>query len=339
MTNPLGDNPFGSDPFGGAEFGNTQPRPPSFTPPPVLHQDDVNILATLSVVFAFVFAPAGALLGHLGLAQIRRTGQRGRDRALVGMVLSYAIVTVAVAALAVWATRAGTAPTRTAAPPTTTAHATATTTTSTTPPGPPTVAPADLAGLLPSLDEYKNIVGDQNLAALAPNFRPSHNPGDPDLDRPECWEALGGGEPNVYDMNAVVGYHSVVMVDQHDPNKSTQAGQVLLAFRDADAAQRQLAGLLSIWRQCGGSTMTLLQPPGSKLKPVAISMSVPADAGNGISTMYLTGRGPVLSTRIDRAIAAKNNVLIDADVVMANSDHGQQAVLDITNEILGKIPG
>ena len=33
----------------------------------------VNTLATLSLVFAFVFAPAGAILGHLGLAQIRRT--------------------------------------------------------------------------------------------------------------------------------------------------------------------------------------------------------------------------------------------------------------------------
>ena len=38
----------------------------------------VNAFATLSVVFAFLFAPVGAAFGHLGLSQIRRTGERGR---------------------------------------------------------------------------------------------------------------------------------------------------------------------------------------------------------------------------------------------------------------------
>jgi hypothetical protein len=58
-------------------------------------------LATLSVVFAFVFAPAGLILGHLGLAQIRQTGQRGRERALVGVTLSYVFITALVVALIV----------------------------------------------------------------------------------------------------------------------------------------------------------------------------------------------------------------------------------------------
>ncbi len=31
------------------------------------------------------FAPVGPVLGHLGLAQIGRTGERGRDRALIGV--------------------------------------------------------------------------------------------------------------------------------------------------------------------------------------------------------------------------------------------------------------
>ena len=103
---PAGGNPFGADPFGGDPFavgppaqnasggaaGSTPQRP----------GEETNTLATLSVVFAFVFAPAGAILGHVGLSQIHETGERGRDRALVGITLSYVFMTVAVVALVVW---------------------------------------------------------------------------------------------------------------------------------------------------------------------------------------------------------------------------------------------
>src|SRR5262249_45822679 len=129
--------------------------------PPQSPPDEVNTLATLSVVFAFLFAPAGAVLGHLGLSQIKRTGQRGRDRALVGLSLSYVLIVVAIAALVIWAvvpssssnTTAETA-TRTTAPvPTTT----------TTPAPPPLVTEAQLAGLLPSLAEVQEITKNPQL--------------------------------------------------------------------------------------------------------------------------------------------------------------------------------
>jgi len=121
MTNPqgpFGPNPYGGNPFGGAPFGGVPPGPPVYTAPPP-HRPRANTLATLSVVFAFLFAPAGALLGHLGLAQIRRSGERGRDRAIVGLMLSYAVITLTVVALIAWATQANSNPIRTAAPGTT----------------------------------------------------------------------------------------------------------------------------------------------------------------------------------------------------------------------------
>src|ERR1043165_294127 len=110
-------DPFGGSPFGDAPFGqypsNQQfswVRPPSPAPPvvpagppPSPPHDEANTFATLSVVFAFLFAPAGAVLGHLGLSQIKLTGQGGRDRALVGLSLSYTLIVVAVAALVIWA--------------------------------------------------------------------------------------------------------------------------------------------------------------------------------------------------------------------------------------------
>ncbi|MBS9533707.1 DUF4190 domain-containing protein [Mycobacterium sp. M1] len=53
-------------------------------------------------MFAFVFAPVGAVLGHLALHQIQRTGEQGRERAIIGLAVSYAITTILVIALVVW---------------------------------------------------------------------------------------------------------------------------------------------------------------------------------------------------------------------------------------------
>jgi hypothetical protein len=104
-------DPFGSDPFGGP------PSTQGYSPPPVTHgfspgqgippplgtpRSEVNTLATLSIVFAFVFAPAGAALGHVALYQVKQRGQRGRERAIVGLTLSYVIIVLAVIALLLW---------------------------------------------------------------------------------------------------------------------------------------------------------------------------------------------------------------------------------------------
>ncbi len=48
-----------------------------------------NRLATLSVVFAFVFAPLGVVLGHLAKRQIRATRQQGDGLATAGLAIGY----------------------------------------------------------------------------------------------------------------------------------------------------------------------------------------------------------------------------------------------------------
>ncbi|WP_436970654.1 DUF4190 domain-containing protein [Micromonospora avicenniae] len=48
-----------------------------------------NVMAILSLVFAFVFSPAGIVLGHIAKKQIRRTGEQGDGLATAGLVLSY----------------------------------------------------------------------------------------------------------------------------------------------------------------------------------------------------------------------------------------------------------
>ena len=104
-------DPFGPDPFGGPPGTQGYSPPPvtqgfsagqGFPPPLGTPHGEVNTLATLSIVFAFVFAPAGAALGHVALYQIKRRGQRGRERAIVGLTLSYVIIVLAVIALLIW---------------------------------------------------------------------------------------------------------------------------------------------------------------------------------------------------------------------------------------------
>jgi hypothetical protein len=97
-----GGDPFGGDAFARDPFAVGRPGANmSQAPPPTSRWQEINTLATLSVVLAFVFAPAGLILGHLALSQIHGTADRGRDRALVGVTLSYVFLTVAVVALIV----------------------------------------------------------------------------------------------------------------------------------------------------------------------------------------------------------------------------------------------
>ncbi|MGV0050182.1 sensor domain-containing protein [Mycobacterium colombiense] len=328
---PFGPNAFGGNPYGGPPYGGMPPGPPVYTAP-LPQRPRTNVFATLSVVFAFVFAPAGAVLGHLGLAQIRRSGERGRDRAIVGLMLSYAVITLTVVAVVAWATQGDGGSSRTASQ-----TSTAASTGAASAPSSSIVTPTGLPGLLPTIDDVKRFMGDPNLVALPPTFKPGPDSDSASVDRPECWPVMGGGAPNT-DMQALVGYYGLVLIDDHDVPAMKEAGQVLMAFRDPPGAQRQLANLVSIWRNCGGSTMNIIPPPGKQAPPVAVSMGVPSDAGNGITAMVLTAQGPVLRSRNDRAIVAKNNVVVDINVVLVDTDRGQQAALDIANYILGKIP-
>jgi hypothetical protein len=325
---PFGRNPFSYDPLGRVPLEPPPAEPLEFPEPPAPPRR-VNAFATLSLLFAFVFAPAGAILGHLGLAQIRRTGEAGRDRALVGVMLSYAFITVAVIALVGWASLAVIGSNR--------AHRTAAPTTASDTPPPPTVAPADLAQLLPGSTDVKKLTGDQDLVSGQTWDHIAKGDREGSIDRPECWGSIGAGTPDAYNVEAVFGYHASQFSDTSEPGNSMQIIAGVAAFRDAPAAQNQLTQLLSGWRQCGGSDVKLTLPSGQTL---IFSLGAPTDAGNGITTMEVETKG---LRRSVRAMAAKANVVTDVDLSSAASsapatDHVKQAVA-IANYILGKIGG
>lgn len=143
-------DPFGGDPFGSpgappvTQSGFGTPMGPggySPYPPPPPAQGEVNTLATLSVLFAILFAPVGAVLGHIALSQVKRTGQRGRERALIGVTLSYLVMVLAVVALILWLVLGGDPdPEPAAVAPTTTTTSAAPPTTRTTVVTPPPTA-------------------------------------------------------------------------------------------------------------------------------------------------------------------------------------------------------
>jgi hypothetical protein len=322
MTTPP-RNPFEHNPFGGVPFGSNPAAPPVYSAPtaPPPNRQPVNALATLSVVFAFVFAPAGAILGHLGLRQVRRTGQRGRDRALIGTVLSYAVIVVVVGVVVVSVWQPSGAPARTAAPSST---------------APPTVAPSTLASLEPTLDDVKTITGDQLLVMGDVLHRPNlGNAMGQTIDRPECRGALDAGIPDLYDVGVMLGFYMPAFIDRGDPYNSVSVGSAVAAFLDSATAQAQLARMQSTWDKCGGgSSVRVTFPDG---RPFTFQVKGPNAVGNGVTTMEMATEGE-LSVH---AIATRANVVIDLLVSYTGNgaDRARQAAADVANQILNKIPG
>jgi Domain of unknown function (DUF4190) len=128
QPDPFGPDPVSAPPSTQGYMPPLIPGSPPTTgpvlPPRGRPRGEVNRWATLSIVFAFVFAPVGAILGHVALSQIKRSGQWGRERAIVGLTISYVIIVLAVIALVIWLVIANdsdsaSSPDATTAPPTT----------------------------------------------------------------------------------------------------------------------------------------------------------------------------------------------------------------------------
>ncbi|MFI5833927.1 DUF4190 domain-containing protein [Micromonospora sp. NPDC051300] len=114
--------PSHGQPYGQPQYGQHQPQwghQPPYTPQPPYGQygppgepprpRGTNVLAVLSLVLAFVFAPAGIVCGHLAKRQIRQTGEEGDQLATWGLILSYVFTALGLVAccgwigLAIWA--------------------------------------------------------------------------------------------------------------------------------------------------------------------------------------------------------------------------------------------
>jgi hypothetical protein len=95
---PASGAPYGQ-PSGAPYSGQPYQQPyPGYGAP----QAGTNIMAILSLVFAFVFAPVGIVLGHIAKKQIKQTGEQGDGLATAGLVISYIFTGLFVVACCGW---------------------------------------------------------------------------------------------------------------------------------------------------------------------------------------------------------------------------------------------
>ena len=96
---------------GYAQPGYSQPgysQPPGYGPPgygapgyPVYGRP-TNTMAILALVMAFVFAPAGLILGIVARRQIRQTGEDGEGLALAGIIVGGIVTAIFVLFIVFW---------------------------------------------------------------------------------------------------------------------------------------------------------------------------------------------------------------------------------------------
>lgn len=100
---PVGGDPafdpapgYGAPAYGQPAYGPPPGYPaqpgygaPGYGPPMYPQMMTTNTLAILALVFAFIFAPASIVLGHLAKKQIRQTGEQGEGMATAGLWLGY----------------------------------------------------------------------------------------------------------------------------------------------------------------------------------------------------------------------------------------------------------
>ena len=304
---------FAADPY---------PQPPVISAPPPPPRPKTNTFATLSLIFAFLFAPAGAVLGHLGLAQVRRTGQRGQDRALIGLTLSYAFILIAVVALVVWMVvgrEAQRSPTVEASPPPTTSSAR---------PDERLVTASQLPKLLLSIDEVKQAVNAPNLAKVEDSSGLSGDQGLNVTPR-ECISSLFGGGTSAYERSAVRGAFTRAITG--DGNDGVILFNETMATFENTAAATQLVSLVAgQWRGCAGKSVTLIVDG----KPLTLDVEQPIQQGT-VMVLRNTLRNSVSGFSSERAIAAKANVVIDLDAQGFNLGDSLETIAD---RILERVP-
>jgi hypothetical protein len=104
-ASPYSGQPYTGQPYSGQEYGGQQPYGGQYSGPQYGAQgygtpqysgagyppqsSSTNVMAILSLVFAFVFAPVGIVLGHIAKKQIKERGEQGSGLATAGLVLSY----------------------------------------------------------------------------------------------------------------------------------------------------------------------------------------------------------------------------------------------------------
>ena len=106
---PGAPGPYGQPGYPQPQYGPPGYPPQGYPPPgygapgyPPVYVRPTNTMAILSLVLAFVFAPAGLILGIIARKQIRQTGEDGDGLALAGMIVGGIFTVFFVLIIVVW---------------------------------------------------------------------------------------------------------------------------------------------------------------------------------------------------------------------------------------------
>src|SRR5947209_3710696 len=112
MSTPHDQPPYGPPPYAGPGYAPPGYAPPGYAPPgyappgyggyPPYYRRPTNTLAILALVFAFVFAPAGLVMGIIARKQVERTGEEGSGLALAGTIVGGVFTAIWVFAIVLW---------------------------------------------------------------------------------------------------------------------------------------------------------------------------------------------------------------------------------------------
>jgi eukaryotic-like serine/threonine-protein kinase len=315
-----------SEPFDTEGFHTSPyPQPPIIWAPTPARP--INTFATLSVVFAFLFAPVGVVFGHLGLLQIRLRRERGRELAVIGLTLSYIFTVIAAVALVIWTvvgTRTGTSSTVATSP----TSATIPTAATSSVPEQPRVTLAQLPKLLLSIDEVKHAVNAPNLANVADSAALIGSQGIT-VTPPECLSAVFASTAQAYQHSAVRGIFSRAITGQGQDGMQI-LNETMSTFENMSAATSFVDQSVGEWRGCAGKSVSLTQ----KGTTITIDVGQPVVDGT-VMTLQNSLQGSLPGFSSDRAIVAKDNVVIDLDA--QGFDMGN-ALKTLANQIQAKLP-
>lgn len=93
---------YGQQPYGQAPYGQAPYGPGPYGQPGYPYGRPTNSLAILSLVLAFVFAPAGLITGIIARRQIRQTHEDGDGLALAGIIVGGIVTALFVLMIVFW---------------------------------------------------------------------------------------------------------------------------------------------------------------------------------------------------------------------------------------------
>ncbi|MEV0672085.1 sensor domain-containing protein [Mycobacterium sp. NPDC050441] len=315
-----------SDPFGGAPFGGWSgppSGPPTIQVPPPPSQE-TNQLATLSIVFAFLFAPAGAVLGHVALSQIKRLHQKGRDRAIIGLVLSYVVIVIAVAALVVWLVipRSDTA-----------------TSSRPTLPAGPTDQQSVQQYLLTKPEVDRAMQSNYQLMSALTDSNGGLRRANVTSDAPDCAGVPFAAQKSSYDSAQEQAFAGSVWRWGPKMGPAMFVIQNVIALPDVTSAQTLFDEFSDIWKRCEGKTVneSVSDPKLNSTRTINEVRATPETLLAFIDNENNLDHAVDSYKRVTRAIGLHRNYLVDLEIRGWRDKETEQTVDGRTSDVLDAI--